>query len=167
MFALIASCLLAPLPAPKEQPPLPLKEAIVGRFVLHWGGATYDCEIDRDHCWDCRGGSTRWIGGVEVRGDRVILSEAVLDPLTLTTGEERHYEVGWSGSLDLWSRTMPNPSELERETVAPRTFAEQLEIASRIVATWPAWKRNILVNMDKPTVDVPRTPIFDPGTEPF
>lgn len=88
----------APLPK-TPAPPLPLKDAVVGRFTLHWGGATYDCEIDRDGCWECRGGSTTWIGGVEVRGDRVILSEAVLDPLTLTTGEERHYEIVLDGNL--------------------------------------------------------------------
>lgn len=94
LLACLMACNLfsAPLP-PAKQPPAPLREAIIGRFTLHWGGGVYECEIDRDYCWDCRAGGVRWIGGVEVRGDRVTLSEAILDPLTLTTGEERHYEI--------------------------------------------------------------------------
>jgi hypothetical protein len=36
---------------------------------------------------------------------------------------------------------------------------EQMKIASRLVETWPEWKRNILVQSAQPTVDVPRTPV--------
>ena len=36
---------------------------------------------------------------------------------------------------------------------------EQIKIATTRVETWPAWKRNILVESAQPTVKLPRTPV--------
>lgn len=49
------------------------------------------------------------------------------------------------------------------------TLAEvrrQIAIASEIVKTWPAWKQNILVRSESPTVAVPRKTIIreEPAT---
>ena len=38
-------------------------------------------------------------------------------------------------------------------------FIRSLERASKLVASWPLWKQNILVNSASPTVRVPRKPI--------
>lgn len=38
-------------------------------------------------------------------------------------------------------------------------FWEQVRLATKLVASWPLWKQNILVQSGKPTVDVPRIPI--------
>lgn len=39
-------------------------------------------------------------------------------------------------------------------------FLNHLEWASRIVKTWPAWKRNILKNSSKSTLSTPRKPVL-------
>ena len=38
-------------------------------------------------------------------------------------------------------------------------FREELNKASRLVSTWPAWKRNLLEQSASSTVLVPRTPV--------
>jgi hypothetical protein len=38
-------------------------------------------------------------------------------------------------------------------------FQRHIIDAKRIVASWPAWKRNLLGNSLKPTVEVPRNPV--------
>ena len=38
-------------------------------------------------------------------------------------------------------------------------FRRAMERASKIVASWPLWKQNILVDSGSPTVRVPRTPV--------
>lgn len=38
---------------------------------------------------------------------------------------------------------------------------EQMALASKLVATWPVWKQNILEQSGRPTVDVPRDPIVN------
>lgn len=40
-----------------------------------------------------------------------------------------------------------------------RTFDEQLAMARKLVASWPTWKQNLLEDMAKPTVAVPRQPV--------
>lgn len=42
----------------------------------------------------------------------------------------------------------------------PRSFQEHLDDASRIVASWPAWKRNILATSSSPTMSHKREPII-------
>jgi hypothetical protein len=42
-------------------------------------------------------------------------------------------------------------------------FWEQVRIATKLVASWPIWKQNILVQSGKPTVDMPRVPIKYPS----
>ena len=36
---------------------------------------------------------------------------------------------------------------------------KQVESATRLVSTWPQWKRNILIQSAQPTVSEPRTPV--------
>ena len=38
-------------------------------------------------------------------------------------------------------------------------FAEQLEIASNLVSTWPVWKQNVLQLYSSPTVAEARLPV--------
>jgi hypothetical protein len=40
-------------------------------------------------------------------------------------------------------------------------FIEQIEYASRVVAKWPAWKRNILRTSETPTMTKPRPPVVN------
>lgn len=44
--------------------------------------------------------------------------------------------------------------------ISQEEFLEQLKIAAEIVASWPAWKQNILENSAKPFVDKPRPPVI-------
>ena len=41
-------------------------------------------------------------------------------------------------------------------------WSKQMEIAKKIVESWPLWKQNLLEQSSKPTVSVPREPIYDP-----
>ncbi len=43
--------------------------------------------------------------------------------------------------------------------MSQQEFREQFAIATALVASWPAWKQNILENSSKPTVSVPRIPV--------
>jgi len=43
--------------------------------------------------------------------------------------------------------------------MSEKEFRAQLARATALVATWPAWKRNILEQSSRPTVSVPRTPV--------
>lgn len=36
---------------------------------------------------------------------------------------------------------------------------EKIDRANKLVESWPAWKRNILINSSKPSVSVPRPPV--------
>jgi hypothetical protein len=40
-------------------------------------------------------------------------------------------------------------------------FWAEVAKATKLVASWPKWKQNILEQSGKPTVDVPRQPIVD------
>lgn len=42
-----------------------------------------------------------------------------------------------------------------------KEFKKQLEIATKIVESWPLWKQNILEDSSKSTVSKPRPPIFE------
>lgn len=88
----VATVRPAPIPKAKELP-RKLAESLVGKFTLYWGGSPYACEIGRDGSWECRGGATTWIGVVEVRGDRVTLTEATWDATTGQSGAEHSYEI--------------------------------------------------------------------------
>lgn len=44
-------------------------------------------------------------------------------------------------------------------TEEQRRFIEHLEYAAKVVATWPAWKRNILGYSSQPTRKEPRQPV--------
>jgi hypothetical protein len=44
-----------------------------------------------------------------------------------------------------------------------KEFKEQLKLAECVVSKWPKWKREILEQSAKPTVEFPRTPIFKEG----
>ncbi|MEI8373542.1 MAG: hypothetical protein WCJ35_12010 [Planctomycetota bacterium] len=41
---------------------------------------------------------------------------------------------------------------------------QQIQIAVNLVKTWPAWKQNILIQSEQPTVRVPRTPVNNQAT---
>lgn len=56
------------------------------------------------------------------------------------------------------ARVDPESPE-ERAKRLPKSLRESMDDASRIVATWPEWKQNILRDSAKPTLDVPRTPV--------
>lgn len=43
--------------------------------------------------------------------------------------------------------------------MSEKEFRAELAKASALVATWPAWKRNILEQSSRSTVSVPRTPV--------
>ncbi len=43
----------------------------------------------------------------------------------------------------------------------PDNLKPAIEHANKVVAKWPKWKRNILTQNGKPTVDTPRTPIVN------
>jgi len=47
----------------------------------------------------------------------------------------------------------------EKPKLTKEEFVAHLKRASAIVASWPEWKRNILVSMSSPTVKTPREPI--------
>jgi len=40
-------------------------------------------------------------------------------------------------------------------------FAKQMAIAVKLVNSWPKWKRNLLEQSSKPTVEVPRKPVIN------
>ena len=40
-----------------------------------------------------------------------------------------------------------------------REIREQIEMATKLVETWPSWKQNILVHSAQSTVASPRTPV--------
>jgi len=42
---------------------------------------------------------------------------------------------------------------------------EKIELANKLVESWPVWKRNILVNSSKSSVSVPRPPVDNRGVD--
>jgi hypothetical protein len=40
-----------------------------------------------------------------------------------------------------------------------KEISQRIEIATKLVQSWPAWKQNILVQSAQPKVQVPRVPV--------
>jgi hypothetical protein len=56
---------------------------------------------------------------------------------------------------------------VELMSISPEQFREHLKRAAAMVATWPAWKQNILKHSGEPMSETPREPVdnfseFDP-----
>ena len=65
-----------------------------------------------------------------------------------------------------WQTVLENYREVEKFmnynklAIMRKETVEKLEQASALVATWPAWKRNLLRDSNKSTT-TPRQPIYD------
>lgn len=44
-------------------------------------------------------------------------------------------------------------------------FRERLAKASKIINSWPEWKRNLLADSSKPTFSKPREPVNNSGSD--